>query len=321
MRHALAGALGLSAIFAAAGGMAEELEAPGPKGPLRGEYRAVAAGAPVVLIIPGSGPTDRDGNNPFGLRTDAYKMLAEALAGQGVASLRIDKRGMFRSAGAIGDANAVTVAAYADDVRRWVQLLRRVTGRPCVWVAGHSEGGLVALRAAATPDGMCGLILLTTPGRPLGVLLRRQLAANPFNVVLLPHAYWAISELEAKRRVPVEKLPAALRPLFAPAVQPYLIDLLAHDPAKLAAAFRGPILIVHAGLDAQVFAEDAAALSAAAPGAVRLDLPGATHVLKRPRRSGRAGALKTYTDPTEPLDPDLAPAIRAFIATRERPKK
>ena len=301
------------ALAAAGAPHARELEAPGPLGPLRGAYLDAGKGAAAVLIIPGSGPTNRDGNGPL-VRTDAYKMLAEALRAEGISSLRIDKRGMFRSAAAIKDPNAVTIAAYASDVRAWGAVLRRVSGQPCVWIAGHSEGGLVALKAVEKPAGVCGVILLTAPGRPLGALLREQLAANPLNLLILPHAYWALAQLEAGRMVDPAALPAAIRPLFRRAAQPYLIDLLAYDPAKLAAAYKGPLLIVHAGLDAQVRPADADALQRAAPHARRVDLPFASHVLKRATSADRLGAAKSYADPSIPLAPGLAPAIRAFIA-------
>ena len=88
------------------------VEAPGPNGPLKGTMLA-PAGKPqaTILIVPGSGPTDRDGNGPLGLKAAPYKLLAEGLAGRGIATVRIDKRGMFGSAGAIPDANAVTIPA------------------------------------------------------------------------------------------------------------------------------------------------------------------------------------------------------------------
>ena len=56
-----------------------------------------------MLILPGSGPTDRDGNNPMGITAAPYRMLAEALATKGVSSVRIDKRGLFGSKAAIPD--------------------------------------------------------------------------------------------------------------------------------------------------------------------------------------------------------------------------
>ncbi|WP_227697824.1 MULTISPECIES: alpha/beta hydrolase [unclassified Raoultella] len=72
----------------------------------------------------------------------AYRLLAEGLAAKGFATLRIDKRGMFASAMAVEDANAVTIADYVDDVRSWVKMLRREMQTPCIWVLGHSEGGV-----------------------------------------------------------------------------------------------------------------------------------------------------------------------------------
>ncbi len=89
----------------------------------------------MVLIIPGSGPTDRDGNNPAGIKAATYRLLAEGLASRGVATLRIDKRDMFASAAATPDANAVTIADYVVDVQerrhqamtRYVALLRGVS--------------------------------------------------------------------------------------------------------------------------------------------------------------------------------------------------
>ena len=73
---------------------------------------------PVVLIIPGSGPTDRDGNSPLGVKTDAYRLLADALIEERISTVRVDKRGMFGSSGA-GDANAVTPESYVSDIHAW----------------------------------------------------------------------------------------------------------------------------------------------------------------------------------------------------------
>ena len=80
---------------------------------------------------------------------------------------------MFGSVGAVPDANAVTFDAYADDVRSWIDTIRRRTGARCVWLLGHSEGGVVALAAAArSTTDICGLVLVATPGRPLGDVLK-----------------------------------------------------------------------------------------------------------------------------------------------------
>ncbi|MCM3155823.1 lysophospholipase, partial [Priestia megaterium] len=148
---------------------------PGPVGPLSGTLSSPAAGdAPVVLIVPGSGPTDRNGNGPNGLQASTYRLLAEGLLGQGIASVRIDKRGMYGSAWAIAEADDVTIDDYAADVRAWVAAIRARTGARRVWVLGHSEGGWVALSAARQTADIHGLILVSTPGRPLAQVLTQQ---------------------------------------------------------------------------------------------------------------------------------------------------
>jgi uncharacterized protein len=195
------------------------LEAPGPLGPLQGTMLAPASGAaPVMLIIPGSGPTDRNGNNPLGVRASTYRLLAEGLAAQGIGTVRIDKRGMFGSRAAVADANAVTIDDYVSDVEAWTGSIRKQTGAACVWLIGHSEGGLVALAAAQKATDICGLVLVSTAGRPLGEVLRQQLRANRANAPILDQAMAAIDTLEAGRRVDVSAMNPALMPLFAPQV-------------------------------------------------------------------------------------------------------
>src|SRR4051812_45470296 len=169
----------LGTLIAAAALAAGPMTAPGPKGPLAGTFLDGGAKAPVVLIVPGSGPTDRDGNNPLGVTAAPYRLLAEGLAAEQVASVRIDKRGLGGSRGAVADGNAVTIADYAGDVRAWVKVARARTGLPCAWVLGHSEGGLVALAAAQQPEGICGIVLVSSLGRSFGTVLREQLSASP----------------------------------------------------------------------------------------------------------------------------------------------
>ena len=289
------------------------LQAPGPQGPLAGTMIAPAPGKPVVLMLPGSGPTDRDGNNRLGGHSDSTKLLARALAAQGIGSVRIDKRGMFGSAAAIPDANAVTITDYATDAHRWIDVIRAKTGARCVWVLGHSEGGLIALKAAQAPEGICGLVLLAAAGRPMGTLLREQLAASGLPAPMLAQADAGFTSLEHGERVDASKMPPVLLPLFYPAVQGFLIDQMALDPAKLAQAYRGPVLIVSGGADVQVLPADAEALHRARPDAPLLTVPGMTHVLKHAESEDRAASLATYRDPALPLAPGLAEGIGAFI--------
>src|SRR4051794_23179660 len=242
-----------AALAAAPTPSSREVEAPGPQGPLKGTLlSAPSSRAPILLIIPGSGPTDRDGNNRLGVKAAPYRLLAEALALDGVSTVRVDKRGMFGSRAAIADANKVTISDYAGDVHAWVKAVRAETGVPCIWVAGHSEGGLVALAAARQPEGICGLVLISAAGRPLDRIVREQLQSNPANAALLPEAFAALDKLQAGQRVDTAGMNPALLPLFAPQVQGFLTEMMAYDPLALVAGFRGPVLIVQGDKDLQV---------------------------------------------------------------------
>lgn len=292
---------------------ATTLTAPGPNGPLLGTLLDAGKGAPVVLIIPGSGPTDRDGNSPLGVRAAPYRLLAEALATKGISTVRIDKRGMFGSKAAIPDANKVSVADYVADTDAWVASIRRATRAKCVWLLGHSEGGLIALTAAQRPKNICGVIAVAAVGRRIGDVLRTQLRANPANASILVPALAAIDSLEQGKRVDSATLPAPLRGLFADSVQPFLIDLLAQHPAKLAAALQVPLLVVQGDQDMQVLVEDAMVLAAAQPKARLAILPGVNHVLKIPASNDRVDNLRTYADPALPIAPSVVTAIASVV--------
>ena len=302
----------IEVLFAAAAASAA-ITAPGPQGPLEGTLLDAGKSAPVVLIIPGSGPTDRDGNNPLGVTAAPYRLLAEALAAKGVSSARIDKRGMFGSKAAVADANKVTIADYAADTHNWVEAIHKRTGAKCVWVLGHSEGALVALASAQNPDGMCGVILVSGAGRRMSDIIREQLRANPANAPVLDSAMAAIDSLEQGRHVDVTDMHPALQRLFAPQVQDFLIDMFRQDPARLAAAVKLPMLIVQGERDVQVSVADAKALATAQPKARLVLIPAMNHVLKDVGSDDRAANVATYADPSLPVDSTAVDAIASFV--------
>ncbi|WP_120716718.1 alpha/beta hydrolase [Tsuneonella amylolytica] len=292
---------------------AEEITASGPEGQLAGTLVTPADGKPVVLIVPGSGPTDRDGNNPMGVKAASYRLLAEALGARGIGSVRIDKRGMFGSKAAIADANAVTIADYVTDIGAWVQRTRQATGRDCVWLAGHSEGGLVALAAAGKVPDLCGVIVLAGPGMTMAEILRAQFKGNPANAPVLPDALHAIDMLEKGERVDVAGFHPALASVFNPAVQGYIVDLMTYDPVALAAATAGPLLIVQGGKDFQVPPANGAALHAARPSADYIVVPSMNHVLKDVEGDDAQSNLATYANPALPVSSELVDAVAGFV--------
>ena len=309
------------AAMLASAAMAQDItiERDGLDGPLAGTLEGTTdTGQPGVVIIPGSGPTDRDGNNPGGVLAGSYRYLAQGLAEAGIASIRMDKRGMFESASAIADGNDVTIEDYAGDALAWVAAMRERTGGDCAWLAGHSEGGIVALRAAVeAPEGLCGVVLIAAPGRPVGTILREQLAANPANAIILEEAERHIASLEAGEAV-TEPVHPGLAPLFAPQLQTFLLSLFAQDPAALIARIDLPVLILQGREDLQVTEADAQVLAAANPAARLLLLEGVNHVLKSVPEGDRGANLAAYADPNLPLAEGVMSAIVEFVTNADR---
>jgi uncharacterized protein len=291
----------------------QEVTAPGPQGLLAGTLLKAGSKAPLVILLPGSGPTDRNGDNPMGVKAAPYRLLAEALADKGISTLRADKRGMFGSANTVPDPNKVTIADYVADANSWIDIGLKDSGAKCAWLAGHSEGGLVALAAAQTPNKLCGIILLGAPGRNLADILLEQLRANPANAVVLPDAEKAIAALRGGQTIDVSAMHPALQGLFAPVVQGFLIDIFAYDPAVLAGKTKLPMLIVQGGRDIQVRVADAAALAKAQPAAKLVTIDAMTHVLKRADGDNPTASVATYGNPDLPVMPELVDAIVGFV--------
>jgi hypothetical protein len=294
------------------------IEAPGPAGALQGTLMTAESGyGPVILIIPGSGPTDRDGNSPAGILAASYRLLAEGLAAHGVMSVRIDKRGMFGSIAAAADANAVTIPDYVADVQAWTRVIRQRTKVRCIWLLGHSEGGLVAMAAAKNPDA-CGLLLVAAPGRPMGEILREQLKANPATGPLLSQALPAIDAPEAGKRVDTATMNPALMRIFRPEVQGFLISAFSYDPQRLLAGYGKPVLILQGQRDLQVREADAQALKLADPTATLVLLPNVNHVLKSVASDDVSANIATYRNSSLPLAPGVVQSIADFLPSNAK---
>ena len=302
-----------AALAAATPAVERQLTAPGPLAPLSATLLDAGKHTPVIVIIPGSGPTDRDGNNPLGITASSYRLLAEGLAKRGISTIRIDKRGMFGSKAAIANGNDVTIAAYAADAHAWAKAARAATGAKCVWLLGHSEGSLVALAAAQDRIDLCGVVSVSGMGRKAGDVMRDQLKANPANASILAPALAALDNLDKGQKVDSKTLPAPLQGLFNNAVQPYLMNLMAQDPARLAGTLKLPLLIVQGDRDLQVKVADAKALAAAQPKAKLVILPTVNHVLKIVASDDRAANFATYGDPSLPIAPGVVDAIAGFV--------
>lgn len=263
---------------------------------------------PVVLIIAGSGPTDRDGNNPAGGRIDNLKRLALLLAGEHIASVRFDKRGVAASQPATPDERNLSVEAYVADTVAWAHKLKADPRFGPLILLGHSEGALIAT-LAAEQAGASAVISLSGSGRPVAEVIREQLAQR-LAPAQLAQGTALLDSLQAGQTS--LNVPVPLRQVFRPTVQPYLISLLRQDPAAAFAQLKVPALIIQGRNDVQVDVADAELLKAAKPDAQLVLIDGMNHTLRISPRN-ISGQRETYQNPELPLARELGQRIVAFI--------
>jgi len=258
----------------------------------------------LVLIIAGSGPTDRDGNNPA-MRCDTYKQMAHNLSKAGIASLRYDKRGIAQSAATVEREDDLLFDDYVNDAKAWLQWAKKDKRFTDRIIIGHSEGSMIGMLAMNEADKF---ISIAGPGRPAYDLLKEQLSAAPNTFG--DKALLKIDSLTAGLTVTAASNEEMM--LFRTSVQPYLRSWFKYDPRKVLAAIDKPILLLQGNTDIQVPVEDAKRLAAAQPKAKLVILEGMNHVLKSAPMD-RSANLATYNNPALPLTEGLMEAITDFI--------
>ncbi len=263
---------------------------------------------PVVLIIAGSGPTDRNCNSEAGgLNTDAYKMVADSLRQAGIASLRYDKRGVGESAGAALSEDSTRFGDMVADAIGFVKMLNKDARFSKIIIAGHSEGSLIGM-IAAEKEHVAGFISIAGAAQRADKIIEKQLRAKSGD--LAAQATIILDSLDAGHLV--KSIDPALAPLFRPSIQPYMISWLKYDPAKEIKKLTIPVLIIQGTTDMQVDASEAEQLKKAYPKATLKVIEGMNHPLKQaPEDRGKNAA--TYTNPKLPLSPGLMPSIIEFI--------
>jgi uncharacterized protein len=265
---------------------------------------------PVALLIAGSGSTDHEGNGPQA-KPATLKKLAEQLADRKIATLRYDKRGAGGWKPEFGRPEDFRFKDYVDDAVSLVKYLRDSGKFSRVVVAGHSEGGLVAILAARQAP-IDRLVLLVTAARRQGDLLKAQLERRQIPPDVLEPILRAIDSIMAGQIV--DPPPRGLA--IAPTMQPSLTSAFTIDPIDPLKSIDKPILIVGGGRDLQVARLDFSALAAAAPLAKTLWVPDMNHVLVDV--TDDADNITAYTQPDRVLDITMIDAVAAFIKADDK---
>ena len=260
-------------------------------------------------------------------------MLADALAREGVVTLRYDKRGT----GATGmPSGGVTWPDYVEELAKAAEFLstQSFVDKQRIVIAGHSEGGAHALKVAANPPvAIAGVVLLSSAGRSLSDIVLWQIsqqilgsglpkAASDAEIAALKGALTQIAAGKDVDPTKVGQLPGVQQ--FIAALQnPQSVDfareILVFEPKNAFAAFDLPVLVLSGARDIQVDPElDAKPLAKASQAAGRqtelVIIPTADHVLKHeptPRENLDASAGFRYNAP----DRQLADGVVESIAT------
>jgi alpha-beta hydrolase superfamily lysophospholipase len=263
---------------------------------------------PAVLVISGSGPNDRDGNQP-GLESDYLKKLGSALASNGIAVLRFDKRGSGGSQITKSKARDLRFKSMIDDARGWIRLMTRNKNISRIGIIGHSQGSLVALLTAQKVK-VSAVVSIAGAGQPIAKILERQLTTNLATMPKLRDQALAILR-QLTNGKKVDEVPEALATVFRPDVQPFLMSWMKYDPTAIIAKTTTPTLIVQGTRDAQVTVRDAEALKAAQKSAALVLIEDMNHVLRHIRTD--AEQLPSYSNAELPLAPELIPALFSFL--------
>lgn len=282
----------------------EELSVVYNNGKISGELAHIS-NENVVLIIPGSGPTDRDGNNPQ-MQNNSLKMLSDGLVAKGISTLRIDKRGIGKSEFSDLKEESVTIDTLIDDVNTWLnQLSMRMYKN--IFIVGHSEGSLIGMIAAHDRPNVRGFISIAGVGSTADKILMKQLSILPDESRSQIYKY--LDTL--KNGYLLSNVPKSFYMLFRPGVQPYMISWLTKNPQLEINKLKIPVLILNGDRDSQVDTSEARLLYHNANNAEIQILEGVNHVLKNV--SNDLENQKSYSDPNWPIDEKVVRLISEFI--------
>lgn len=259
----------------------------------------------LVILIAGSGPTDRDGNQ-MGLANNSLKLLAEALVNNGIAVYSYDKRIFAQMASGKLDEASLSFDNFIDDAKAVIQHFKNQKKYHSITVAGHSEGALIGMVAAN--GNADGYISIAGAGRPIDEVLVEQIGKQaPF---LKEEVEKNLATLKSGNTFELKN--QMLASLFRASVQPYMISWIKYHPQTEIKKLQIPTLLINGDKDIQVSVQDAQLLQQAKPDAQLKIIPNMNHIFKE-IKGDDAENKASYTNPDLPIATDLSQLITTFI--------
>lgn len=264
----------------------------------------------LVILIAGSGPTDRDGNNAQ-MTNNSLKMLGEELTNNGFACLRYDKRGTAASK-LPDDFNPkkMSFEFFIEDANSWVNLFAADERFDKIVLAGHSQGSLIALCVANKNENVDAVISLAGAGRPIQEVLKKQLAAT----LSIEMQGLVNAKLDTLAKGDTLKdAPQMLHSIMHPSIQPFLSSWMKYDPCKQIATLSVPVLLVNGTTDIQVGVEEMELLAKAYPAAKAIKIKKMNHIFKTIKSTDMGLQLELYAEPDAPIHKKLTSTLVKFL--------
>ena len=267
---------------------------------------------PIVLIIQGSGPTDKDGNSiALAGKNNSLKLLAEVLAQNGIASLRFDKRGVGLSKEAAIPEAELSFDDFVNDANAWLEFLIEDRRFNSIGIAGHSQGSLIGMRLSRH-EKVEAFASIAGPSLSIDETILAQIKSNPFNP---PNITKEAEDIFNKLRngESVSTIPPYLMAVFRPSIQPFMRSWMKYDPLLEIEKLDIPILVVAGSTDLQVTVEDAQRLQIANAKAELKVIEGMNHVLKNSSALTNENTA-SYSNPNLPLNEEFEKSINTFFS-------
>ena len=259
----------------------------------------------LVILIAGSGPTNRDGNQ-IGLTNNSLKLLAESLVNNGIAVYSYDKRIFAQMASGKLDEASLTFDNFIDDAKAVILYFKNQKKYHSITVAGHSEGALIGMVAAN--GNANAYISIAGAGRPIDEVLLEQIEKQaPF---LKEEVEKNLATLKSGNTFELKN--QMLASLFRASVQPYMISWIKYNPQNEIKKMQIPSLLINGDKDIQVSVQDAQLLQQAQPNAQLHIIPNMNHIFKVIKGDDTENKA-SYTNPELPICVELTSIITTFI--------
>ncbi len=258
----------------------------------------------LAVIIPGSGPTNRDGNQSF-IKNNSLKKLAESLSDMGIATFRYDKRVVKQIKEGNIDKN-IMFDDFVTDAISVVDYFKSKKEFNKIIIIGHSQGSLVGMMASK--ENVDGFVSLAGAGQTIDKIIAEQIAKTA--PMFMEDTNRVLKSL--KQGDTTSDFPQALASLFRLDIQPFLMNWMQYDPQEIIKEIKIPILIINGTKDIQASENEAKLLKEANKNAELVIIKKMNHVLV-PIEGDSLENTKSYNEPLRELSKELIASIISFI--------